>query len=152
MVVLVDAIEPQARERRDPADLYGADVSLEQPDLPDGLRPILREEGLPMQDDPGSPVTSAPAAEDDPERAEERERAQRLARIAVSEMLLYQPDRFEQAVHDGNLERILDLEIREARALLRQRIREDVREETDFIMDELNRVAADRSGKGGPAR
>ena len=85
-------------------------------------------------------------------KAEERERAQRLARIAVSEMLLYQPDRFEQAVDAGNLEQILDLEIREARALLRQRIREDVREETDFIMDELNRVAADRSGKGGHAR
>lgn len=152
VVVLVDSIEPQARERRDPADLYGADVSLEQPDLPDGLRAILREEGLPMQKDSSPPVTPAPVAEDDPEKAEERERAQRLARIAVSEMLLYQPDRFEQAVDAGNLEQILDLEIREARALLRQRIREDVREETDFIMDELNRVAADRSGKGGHAR
>lgn len=151
VVVLVDAIEPQSRERRDPADLYEADVSLEQPDLPDGLLAILREEGLPMQEDHGSPVTPAPVAEDDPEKAEERERAQRLARIAVSEMLLYQPERFEQAVHEGNLEQILDLEIREARALLRQRIREDVREETDFIMDELNRVAAERSGRGGPA-
>ena len=63
-------------------------------------------------------------------------------------MLLYQPEKFEQATRDGNLEQVLDLEIQEARALLRQRIREDVREETDFIMDELNRVAAERSAQG----
>ena len=63
-------------------------------------------------------------------------------------MLLYQPEKFEQASRDGNLEQALDLEIQEARALLRQRIREDVREETDYIMDELNRVAAERSAQG----
>ena len=32
----------------------------------------------------------------------------------------------------------------EARALIRQRISEDVRAETDFVMDELRRVARDR--------
>lgn len=229
VVVLVGAIHHQSRYRRDPSDLYGADVYIEQPDLPDGLHAILRDGGLPMQGDvacpapptpepvfeepvapptptpvieepvappaptpgfeepvapptptPGfdsdsdepdfdfvteppatpelildeSPVdpvveaASAPATEEDPEKAEERERAERLARIAVSEMLLYQPDKFEQAARDGNLEQVLDLEIQEARALLRQRIREDVREETDFVMDELNRVAAERSGQG----
>ena len=63
-------------------------------------------------------------------------------------MLLYQPEKFEQAARDGNLEQALDREIQEAQALLRQRIREDVREETDFIMDELNRVAAERSAQG----
>ena len=226
VVVLVGAIHHQSRYRRDPSDLYGADVYIEQPDLPDGLHAILREGGLPMQGDvdspappapepsfeepaappapepsfeespaptpsfeapatppapepsfesdadepdfdfvtepptapepivdeaPAAPVADeapAPVADDDPEKAEERERAQRLARIAVSEMLLYQPDKFEQAAREGNLEQVLDLEIQEARALLRQRIREDVREETDFIMEELNRVAAERSGQG----
>ena len=92
--------------------------------------------------------TEAPGADEDPETAEERERALRLARIAVSEMLLYQPEKFEQAARDGNLEQALDREIQEARALLRQRIREDVREETDFIIDELDRVAAERSAQG----
>jgi len=218
VVVLVGAIHHQTRYRRDPSDLYGADVYIEQPDLPDGLQPILREGGLPMggtappapeptfeapappepaieapepeptfeapapppapeptfeapvpepslevpsaetaapeaalefvSEPPAAAPTEAPVAEEDPETAEERERALRLARIAVSEMLLYQPEKFEQAARDGNLEQALDLEIQEARALLRQRIREDVREETDFIMDELNRVAAERSAQG----
>ena len=226
VVVLVGAIHHQTRYRRDPSELYGADVYIEQPDLPDGLEPILRERGMPMEGvapsssgsvsgsasdpmgaavpDPAptpvaeptppappapSPVSDAappapepsfdepttgedeapefefespapestpepassggpaPAADEDPEKAEERERARRLARIAVSEMLLYQPEKFEQATRDGNLEQVLDLEIQEARALLRQRISEEVRAEADFVMDELQRVAAERSAQ-----
>jgi hypothetical protein len=170
--VLVGAIHHQTRYRRDPSDLYGADAYIEQADLPDGLQTILREGGLPVggsalpapeptfevpapepalefvREPPAAAPTEAPGADEDSETAEERERALRLARIAVSEMLLYQPEKFEQAARDGNLEQALDREIQEAQALLRQRIREDVREETDFIMDELNRVAAERSAQG----
>ncbi len=244
VVVLVGAIHHQTRYRRDPSDLYGADVYIEQPDLPDGLEAVLREGGLPM--DGAAPSTPAPepvaaptpeptpapvvakmpeptpepvvakmpeptpepvlasapepiptpetstspeltleepvadsdadpefefepstteamsestpapvanvpepaAADEDPEKTEERERARRLARIAVSEMLLYQPEKFEQATRDGNLAQVLDLEIQEARALLRQRISEEVRAEADFVMDELERVAAERSSQG----
>lgn len=199
VVVLVGAIHHQDRYRRNPADLYGADVYIEQPDLPEGLKPILREHGLSFegeQENPEAaptpipipatpatppqelaleePVAPTPAlteaaapmpvtalfttpvatpdpvqADEDPEKTEERERALRLARIAVSEMLLYQPEKFEKATKDGNLEQMLNLEIQEARALLRQRIGEEIRAETDFIMDELNRVAAERSDEEG---
>jgi predicted Zn finger-like uncharacterized protein len=192
--VLVGAIHHQDRYRRDPSELYGADVYIEQPDLPEALKSVLREGGLPVDSDgpspfappaertPDEPVatpaaampasspepefsfkdpTAAPAGTEqpqgaaasievaeDPEKTEERERAERLARIAVSEMLLYQPEKFEKAVRAGNLEQVLDLEIKEARALLRQRIGEEVRAETDFVMDELNRVAAERGAEG----
>lgn len=210
--VLVGAIHHQDRYRRSPSDLYGADVYIEQPDLPDGLLPVLREGGLPVGasvaagdsapsrgmeaehtldlpvSDPspepqadenflGSfsppapaepevdarvmpqaaqptpveqelPVAPPPVADEDPERVEERERAERLARIAVSEMLLYQPEKFDQASRDGNLETVLDMEISEARALLRQRISEEVRGERDFVMEELTRVAKERSSQG----
>ena len=175
-VVLVGAVHDQSRYRRDPSDLYGADVFLEQPDLPDGLAPLLRRAGLlpatpggvkapvsPPAPAPAPPIVApapaksamppaavpapppAPAA--DPAREEERERARRLARIAVSEMLLYHPDRFAQACREGTLERVLDAEIQEARALLRQRIGPDVRAETDFVLDELHRVARERGAK-----
>ncbi len=208
-VVLIGAIHDQDRYRRDPSDLYGADVYVESPDLPDGLLPILRDAGLPVSagasttsvtdspitmDEPAldptadglsmsasmpeptpivqappkptpeaepaaaaaldldpsaeeSPIVDAPA-DQDPERVAERERAQRLARIAVSEMVLYQPEKFDQASREGILEQALDLEIQEARALLRQRISEEVRAESDFIIDELHRVAVERGGQG----
>jgi predicted Zn finger-like uncharacterized protein len=222
-VVLVGAVHQQDRYRRVPSELYGADVYLEQPDLPEGLQPLLRDAGLELKDAapvPPPPVTAAaepeptpapaptpvpdldlasepdlefdtgelefempdassspavspsslesegfdaffesesepepepapePVVEVDPEHAAEQERAERLARIAVSEMLLYQPEKFDRAISEGNLERVLDLEIQEARALIRQRISEEVRAERDFILEELTRVAADR-GAGG---
>lgn len=198
-VILVGTIHHQDRYRRDPSDLYGADVYIESPDLPDGLLPLLRDAGLSIRDagasvsvsptpvpEPGlapepamkpepepvpepepeleldlgtsaasvdvtppapASVPSEPTEAEDPERTAERERAQRLARIAVSEMVLYQPDKFDQATREGTLEQTLDLEIQEARALLRQRIGEEVRAETDFIIDELNRVAQERGGQ-----
>lgn len=194
-VVLVGAVHDQSRYRRDPAELYGADVYLEQPDLPDGLAPLLRRIGSltdPVQVSTSTPTHTpasapievprplamrpvpaavpvfaatppppparppAPVAEvshvavspADSARDEERERARRLARIAVSEMLLYQPERFAQACREGTLERALDAEIQEARALLRQRISPEVRAETDFVIDELHRVARERGAKG----
>jgi hypothetical protein len=96
-----------------------------------------------------APVASAPAIPAaDTARDEERERARRLARIAVSEMLLYQPEKFSQACRDGTLERALDGEIQEARALLRQRIGPEVRAEADFVLEELHRVARERGARG----
>jgi hypothetical protein len=96
---------------------------------------------------PAPPPAAAASQGADPARDEERERARRLARIAVSEMLLYHPDRFAQACRDGTLERALDVEIQEARALLRQRIGPEVRAEADFVLDELHRVARERGAK-----
>ncbi len=49
-VVLVGAIHHQDRYRRDPSELYGADVYIESPDLPDGLRSLLRNAGLSVRD------------------------------------------------------------------------------------------------------
>lgn len=174
-VVLVGAVHDPSRYRRDPTDLYGADAYLEQPDLPEGLLPLLRQASLVEErgrSAPAAPVVSAPvvarppvapvapvrpaapiapavaSAPADPEREEARERARRLARIAVSEMLLYQPERFATAARDGTLERALELEIQEARALLRQRIAADVLAEGDFVLEELHRVARERVAKG----
>ncbi len=162
-VVLVGAVHDPNRYRRDPSDLYGADVYLEPPDLPDGLRPLLGPSGheVPSTPEPRAAVARPPTAPErpiappvvmnplpvDPAREEERERARRLARIAVSEMLLYQPEKFEKAAREGTLERLLDLEIQEARALLRQRIGPEVRAEGDFVLEELHRVARGRGGK-----
>jgi len=64
-------------------------------------------------------------------------RADRLETLACA---------FEEAPVGLALEQVLDLEIQEARALLRQRIGEEVRAERDFILDELQRVAAERVG------
>ena len=62
-VALVGAIHQQDRYRRPPSELYGADVYLERPDLPVGLRPILEAAGMTLGSSAlaSSGVGSAPA-------------------------------------------------------------------------------------------
>lgn len=158
--VLVGAINDQDRYRRPPADLYGADVYLEQPDLPDGLRETLQRFGLQIDTggeasspppqappvappEPAAPSAAASVPVDDA-LAEGRLQAERLARIVVSDIVLYHPQKFEEAVRAGNVVEALDQGIAEGRALFQQRIDERVRAEKDHIVEELLRVARER--------
>jgi predicted Zn finger-like uncharacterized protein len=172
-VVLVGAIHNSERYRRPPTELYGANLYLEHPDLPDGLKPLLRQVGLDLDEDafesqparsspdPAAGLELSPApdvatptqvetpvpAEAGDEFAEEREKAERLARIVVSDIVLYQPDKFQASLAQGNVVEAMDVEIEEGRSLFRQRIDERVRDERDFIVEELVRVARERGMK-----
>jgi len=169
-VILVGAIHNRDRYRRPPTDLYGADIYLEQPDLPDGLLDAMVQFGLDVSADPArtsparsaapdavaqvappppvqrpaAPAPPAPAPAPDDGLAAEREKAERLARIVVSDIVLYQGDKFEEAIRAGNLLAALDGEIEEGRNFFRQRINETVRNERDHLIDELMRVARAR--------
>jgi predicted Zn finger-like uncharacterized protein len=172
IVVLVGAIHNSERYRRPPSDLYGADVYLEQPDLPDGLATVFARFGIPMSgslappaapapapvasaqaSEPtvsaaapaAAPAAAAPAADVSPELAAEREKADRLARIVVSDIVLYQGEKFDAAIAAGNLMEAMDSEIEEGRSFFRQRISEEVRSERDHLADELRRVAGERT-------
>ncbi len=174
-VILVGAIHNKDRYRRPPTDLYGADVYLEQPDLPDGLLDAMVQFGLDVTSKPTRsvspaspapnvaersaptraptpqpvrpPARSAPAPAADDGLSAEREKAERLARIVVSDIVLYQGDKFEVAIRTGNLLAALDSEIEEGRNFFRQRINETVRNERDHLVDELMRVARERGMK-----
>jgi CheY-like chemotaxis protein len=87
------------------------------------------------------PEPKAAAAPADPRFAE----AERLARIIVSDIVLYNEDRFDEAARDGNMVEALKTELEEGRVLFEGRIAADVRSERDFIMEELDRVAAKRA-------
>ncbi len=179
-VILVGTVHNRDRYRREPAELYGADHYIEQPDLPDGLGPLLEEMGMELSG-PGPVATPAPppapasvasaqpetpqpdvdtTVEAQPARPqeassppiadpgdtlmEERTAAERLARIIVSDIALYQPEKFAEAIQQGNVVEAMDAEIGEGRLLFAQRIDERVRTERDFIVDELIRVARER--------
>ncbi|HEY8494340.1 MAG TPA: response regulator [Myxococcota bacterium] len=245
-VVLVGAIHREERYRRQPRDLYGADVYVEPPDLPDALLEILTRFGLPvrseasveprrgaapyghvarggspplrerteplldreprggarseatrgaepaaaraprprvpdavpspapgerrpptpMRDDEGRRAASAAraatpsavrpaagagaeagAADADP-LAAERAKAERLARIIVSDIVLYNPEKFDAAVRaGGDVVAAMHDELEEGRALFRDRIDARVRAERDYLAEELNRAAKARSGR-----
>ena len=91
-----------------------------------------------------APAAPTPEANSVDPMSEERAKAERLARVVVSDIVLYQGDRFETAVQNGNWLEMLETEIEEGRKIFQQRIDERVREERDFLMDELYRVAEER--------
>ena len=96
-----------------------------------------------------TPPVTAPTPQEQPvaddPNAEECAKAERLARIIVSDIVLYHPEKFEAAVRAGNVAQALESDLAEGRTLFVQRIGQSVRDERDFLMDELQRVAAERS-------
>jgi len=92
---------------------------------------------------PESVVPSKPTS-GAPEIDEQIEQAERLARIVVSDIVLYSKDKFEAAVEAGNVLEAMQPEIAEGRSLFTARIDPSVQEIRDFLQEELLRVAAAR--------
>ncbi len=91
-----------------------------------------------------APPQAAPPAAAGDELADERENAERLARIIVSDLILYHPGELETGLRSGDVAGALDAVLEEGRTLFRQRIDERVRDERDYLIDELLRVARSR--------
>jgi predicted Zn finger-like uncharacterized protein len=97
---------------------------------------------------PAAPVAArstapaaAPAASDASAADPAVAAALRLARIVVSDIVLYNPDKFAAAAAAGNAARTLAAELEEARAMFNQRVPEKVRAGRDFLIEELERRA-----------
>jgi len=95
------------------------------------------------QPEPVLPPTAAP----DPAVAAEVEQAERLARIIVSDVVLYNPEKFEAGVRDGNVLQVLESELNEGRILFSQRVDPRVGSPGHFLESELLRVARSRGMK-----
>jgi predicted Zn finger-like uncharacterized protein len=76
--------------------------------------------------------------------AAERAQAERLARIIVSDIVLYNEEKFSAAIRNGGVLESMRDELAEGRTLFRERIDVQVRDERDFLADELMRVARSR--------
>jgi hypothetical protein len=96
---------------------------------------------------PAKPLPAAPAPP--PRRndglADERAKAERLARIVVSDIVLYNEERFAAAVRAGNVVEAMGADLAEGRALFEERIDPRVRAERDYLKDELLRSARARA-------
>jgi predicted Zn finger-like uncharacterized protein len=73
--------------------------------------------------------------------------AERLARIIVSDIVLYNQEKFEAGIRDGNVVDLLGAELEEGRGHFAQRVDARVRGSRDFLADELVRVARIRGMK-----
>jgi predicted Zn finger-like uncharacterized protein len=105
---------------------------------------------------PAAPAARpAPAAAPAPVRArsgdgldDARAQAERLARIIVSDIVLYNAAKFEAGVRSGDVVGALDGELEEGRALFAARIDPRVGSADEFLQRELLRVARSRGMAG----
>ena len=90
-----------------------------------------------------SPAVAAPPTAGPPRApradglAEERAKAERLARIVISDIVLYNEARFAAALRAGNVLEAMAADLAEGRTLFEERIDARVRAERDHLKDEL---------------
>jgi hypothetical protein len=141
---------------------------LERHQLPDVLLPVLERFGLPVargaapaaeraprtaaearpRPAPAAAPAPAPAPRRqptaDPALAAEIEQADRLARIIVSDIVLYNAEKFEAGLRSGDVVSALEAELEEGRNLFAQRVDPRVGSPDQYLQRELLRVARSR--------
>ena len=169
-VILVASVYSKTAYKRRPSTLYGADDYVEQHHIPDQLVPKLarllpapRPITLHDMHDLGrlSPREVEEARDiraagerrleiHAASRAEAIGRAQKVARLIVSDLLLYAGAAFDSGLHEGDATRYLAADLAAARDLLAARIPAEVLGTRDFIDEALREfLAARRSGGKG---
>ena len=147
---------PPAPPRQEPARLAPPRPAPPPPRLqPAPSAPLHEAPQAPVREAPKAPVRELPkptppmppaaAAPPRPRREDgleqERAKAERLARIVVSDIVLYNEERFTAAARAGNVFTAMAGDLAEGRALFEERIDARVRAERDHLKEELLRSA-----------
>lgn len=160
--VTAPAPPPAMAPAAPPAMAPAAPVPTPAPVAPPATAPVveaIREPEISAAPDVREPFVSVerPEARSAPEsvagpepgsagpKVDERvQQAERLARIVVSDIVLYSKEKFEAAVAAGNVLEAMQPELAEGRSLFAARIDPAIQEMRDFLQEELLRVAAAR--------
>ncbi len=94
-------------------------------------------------DTPSRAKPSAPAAPSKPARGSKEDRAKRLARVLVSDILYYNRERRDQALRDGNLMTALSEEIKKSWELYKEKVGPEAAQSTSYFKEALNEILAD---------
>jgi hypothetical protein len=123
--------------------------SFEKPEPLASPQPIVRSEPMarPQPAARPEPIVAPEPTRVDPALAAETEQAERLARIIVSDVVLYNPEKFDAGVQSGNVVQALASELEEGRSLFAQRVDPRVGDPGEFLEQELLRVARGRGMK-----
>ena len=131
-----------------PASEAASEPSLAPVQPPASPSPIAPLEPAPPSAPPPAPLEQAPPPAPAPAAPgpvdPEVEKAERLARIIVSDVILYNPEKFEAGVQGGDVVERLAGELEEGYALFAQRVDSSVYEPREFLQRELVRVAKSR--------
>lgn len=155
-VVLITSVYEKTRYKREPTSLYGADDYIEEPDIETAIRekllgtkePEIRERPeIPPEEKPPEapePKVSKPAEEIEDESIE---RARRLVRTILSDIMLYHSEKVKEAVLRGTFREDFSSQLSEGLKLYNMRIPEEVRQKGDFFNEEIERFLKETKEK-----
>jgi CheY-like chemotaxis protein len=137
------AAEPQSHAPAAPVIPVAPEPAEPVPATPEPATPERVEPVAPTP--PVQEVESGAAMPGDDALGEEVARAERLARIIVSDIIIYNQEKFEAALQAGNVVDAMEAELAEGSSLFVARIDQSLRDKRDFLAEELLRVARLRS-------
>ena len=71
------------------------------------------------------------------------DRAKRLARVLVSDILFYNKEKRDQALLDGNLMTVFSEEIKKSWELFKEKVGPEIAHSTNYFKEALNEILAD---------
>jgi response regulator RpfG family c-di-GMP phosphodiesterase/DNA-directed RNA polymerase subunit RPC12/RpoP len=126
-VILIGALFRANRFRANPTNLYGADEYIEEQIPEKEFRQIIHKL-FPQVGEAADDVALEPREYDE---------ARRLARLILSDIIIYHVDKVEQGIRDGNFFEILREEIDEGRHYYDSRVPMSVRRDTEIYTETL---------------
>ena len=85
----------------------------------------------------------AKADTESPEKRKKKDRARRLARVFVSDILIYNKEKRDKGLADGDLMTVLGPEIKKAWEAYKEKIGSEVSESSEYFRTALNEILAD---------
>ena len=125
-VILIGALFRANRFRANPTNLYGADEYIEEAIPEREFRQIIHKFFADIGPRDERPVESQEYAE-----------ARRLARLILSDIVIYHPAKVDQGIRDNNFFELLHDEIEEGRQYYESRVPMRVRRDTEIFSETL---------------
>jgi response regulator RpfG family c-di-GMP phosphodiesterase len=125
-VILIGALFRANRFRANPTNLYGADEYIEEAIPEREFRQIIHKFFADVGPHVETPVESQEYAE-----------ARRLARLILSDIVIYHPAKVDQGIRDNNFFELLHDEIEEGRQYYESRVPMRVRRDTEIFSETL---------------
>ncbi len=146
-VILIGSVYDKDKYRRRPENLHGADDYIETHEIRElliqkvknleaGIKPttVERKEAPPEQKAPERPQPPAP----EPASSDEGfERARRLVKTILADILLYNPEKVKEAILNGTFQEVFSAQLNEGLKLYNMRIPEHIRKQRDIFQEEL---------------
>ncbi len=104
--------------------------------------PFLQEPATEPAATPEPPPPTAPLPTPSFGKRDPKEKAQRLARVLVSDIILYNPDRHQRALEGGTLKEEFDDEIQKSWNEYVEQVGDEIANSTDFFNEALNEILA----------